>query len=155
MFHIIYDNFEISIYHIEVLLCAQIQDLKQRVKYHKSCTVQACYFSVFFYIFKGQKIHESNFSNDLRIPLNFRFVDWTYLVGLLRWWNLQIVIVSSNFEWILGRHVGFEKCSGAIFSDPPPLYSYMGMPHYGSRGHRVKIQTLSNMAILYTIQTEI
>ena len=156
MFHIIYDNFEISIYHIEVLLCAQIQDLKQRVKYHKSCTVQACYFSVFFYIFKGQKIHESNFSNDLRIPLNFRFVDWTYLVGLLRWWNLQIVILSSNFEWILGRHVGFEKCLGAIFSDPPPpLYSYMGMPHYGSRGHRVKIQTLSNMAILYTIQTEI
>ena len=56
-------------------MCPNSGDLKQRVRYHKFCTVQACYFSVFLYIFKGQKTHERNFSNDLRIPLNFRFVD--------------------------------------------------------------------------------
>ena len=35
------------------------------------------------------------------------------------------------------------------FSDH--LCSYMGMPHYGSQGHSVKIQILSKMVILYTI----
>ena len=124
----IWQFWDFNISHWGFTLCPNSGDLKQRVKYHKFCIVQACYFSVFLYIFKGQKIHESNFSNDLWIPLNFRFVNWTYLVGLLRWWNLQIVILSLNFEWILGRHVGFEKGPGAIFSDPPMLiYGYASL----------------------------
>ena len=33
--------------------------------------------------------------------------------------GLQIVILSWNFAWILGRHIGF------IFSEPPmPIYGY-------------------------------
>ena len=48
--------------------------------------------------------------------------------------------------------LGFEKCPGAIFSDP--LGPYMGMPQYGPEDHRVKIQTLSNIAIFYIIRTK-
>ena len=75
------------------------------------------------------------------------------IVRLLRWWNLQVVILSWNFAWILGRHAGFENVRGQFF--PTPLCPYMGMPHYGLQGQRIKIQTLSNVVILYTIWTEI
>ena len=47
------------------------------------------------------------------------------IVRLLRWWNLQIVIRSWNFAWILDRHAGFEKCPRAIFSDHRmPIYEH-------------------------------
>ena len=61
------------------------------------------------------------------------------------------------FDFFLSETVitleGFEKCAGAIFSDP--LCPYMGMPQNGSQGQRVKIQTLSNMVILYIIRSKI
>ena len=67
--------------------------------------------------------------------------------------NMQIVMLSSNFAWTLIRYVEFEKSLEAILFDP--LCSYMVMPHYESQGHRVKIQTLSNIVILYTVRTEV
>ena len=68
--------------------------------------------------------------------------------------NLQIVIISWNFSWTLIRHVELEKCPGHFLRPSTPIHG-MGMSHYGPQGCRVKIQTLSNMVILYTIWTEI
>ena len=50
---------------------------------------------------------------------------YCFVLGLLRWWNLQIVLLSWNFAWLLATHVEFEKRPLAIFSDPPmPIYEH-------------------------------
>ena len=54
------------------------------------------------------------------------------------------LILGENFDTKLNLCMHMKD-----FSDH--LCSYMGMPHYGSQGHSVKIQILSKMVILYTI----
>ena len=60
------------------------------------------------------------------------------IVGLLRWWNLKIVILSWKFAWILSRHVGFKTCSGQF--SPTSLCPYMDMRYYEPRAIELKFK---------------
>ena len=109
-------------------------------------------------------LNSSKGSGHLLKPFWQNFICKCYILPTKIGWNAPIKkrpyyyrIEKKCFDFFLSETVttleGFEKCAGAIFLDP--LCPYMGMPQNGSQGQRVKIQTLSNMVILYIIRSKI